>query len=296
MSRRLPPLAGLVAFDEAARHLSFRKAADALNITPSAVSHRIAGLEQALGVPLFRRQPRQLSLTEAGARLVGPLASALDQVGDAAAAISAQARNSLTVTTAPTFAMHWLLPRLGQFRQRHPDIDVRVSIDTRLIDFRHEDVDAGIRFGRGGWPGLSARLVLREDLTAVCSPRLLYGDPPLRLPDDLRHHTLLHYGQRPDDWRFWLTAVGVGGIDPDAGPRFETLSLATQAASEGLGIAIADPGLVADDLRRGRLVQPFDQKIAADSGHYLVHPPAAEEDPRIRAFADWLFEAVADGA
>lgn len=295
MSRRLPPLAALEAFEVAARHLSFRRAGEELDVTPSAVSHRIAGLERDIGVPLFRRRPRQIALTPAGRKLAATLSQALDSIGDAVAAVRPRAAGVLTLSTAPTFAMRWLLPRLPRFRARHPDIDVRVTVDTRVVDFRREDIDAGIRFGKGDWPGLTARVVFGEDITPVCSPKLLESGPRLETPADLRHHTLLHNGLRPDDWRFWLTGAGVRDVDPEAGPRFETLSMALQAASDGLGLAVSEPTLVADELASGGLVAPFDLVLSAASAHYLVYAPPMADDPRIRAFEAWLFEELGGG-
>lgn len=291
MGRRLPPLNALRAFEAAARHLSFTKAAEELSITPSAISHQIRGLEAHLGVCLFRRASRALILTDEGQSYLPALRDAFDAIHGATARLAARkAAGPLTVSLLSSFAVRWLIPRLPRFQSRHPEIEVRLSTTPRPVDFRREDVDCAIRHGRGRWPGLAADLLLSEDLFPVCSPQLLAGRHPLREPRDLAHHALFQIEMRRDDWRIWLNAAEIAGIDPERGPLFESSDLALRAAAEGLGVAIGSSALVEDDLKAGRLVAPFAGRLPTDSGYYFVVPEDRRDQPKIAAFRAWLLE------
>ena len=216
--RRLPPLNALRAFEAAARHLNFEKAGDEIAVTASAVGQQVKSLEAWLGRPLFLRQPsRGVVLTPLGEHYAASLSDILDRLDDATAqALRSDRSNVITVSSMPSFAAGWLIPRLGSLKAQHPDLEVRVSVDTRLTDFAREDVDVAIRFGRGNYPGLRSDLLMEEYFFAVCSASLL-NDPkrPLSEPADLRHHTLLHEAVEsiPDytTWDRWLAAVGVDG-------------------------------------------------------------------------------------
>jgi LysR family glycine cleavage system transcriptional activator len=296
MGRRLPPLNALRAFEAAARHMSFTKAAAELNVTQAAVSHQIKALEERLGLPLFRRLNRQLLLTDAGQAYLPEVREAFDRLASATdRLLTRDSTGVLTVTLLPSFAAKWLVPRLGRFREGHPEIDVRVSPSERLVDFAREDVDIGIRHGLGRYPGpLRADFLLAENVFPVCSPKLLEGPKPLRCPEDLRHHTLLHddYHQ---DWRMWLMAAGVTSVDPSRGPRFDDSSMVLQAAIGGQGVALGRSALVATDLAAGRLVKPFDITLASPLAYYLVYPSATADRPKIVAFRNWILaEARAD--
>jgi LysR family glycine cleavage system transcriptional activator len=288
MARRLPPLNALRAFEAAARLLSFTKAAEELNITPSAISHQIRGLEAYLGLRLFRRSARALMLTDEGQAYLPALRDAFDGIHAATARLAArQAAGALTVSLLSSFAVRWLIPRLPRFQARHPAIEVRLSTTVRVVDFRREDVDCAIRHGSGHWAGLSAELLLKEELFPVCSPALAAG---LRAPRDLARQTRFQVIARPDDWRIWLTAIGITDIDPESGPQFETSDMALRAAAEGLGVAIGSSALAADDLGKGRLIAPFDFRLASASGYYFVVPEDRREQPKIAAFRDWLLD------
>lgn len=293
MGRRLPPLNALRVFEAAARLLSFTKAAEELHITPSAISHQIRGLEAYLGVRLFRRSSRALILTDEGQNYFPALRDAFDAMHEATGRLSArQAAGALNVSLLSSFAVRWLLPRLPRFQSIHPEIEVRLSTTVRMVDFRREDVDCAIRHGKGHWPGLAAHLLLTENLFPVCSPSLLSGPRPLKTPRDLANHPRLHILARPDDWRIWLTAVGITDIDPDKGPQFESSDMGLRAAAEGLGVVIASSTLVEDDLAKGRLASPFDFKLSSESAYYFVAPEDRQDQPKIVAFRDWLSAEV----
>lgn len=291
--RRLPPLTALRAFEAAGRHLSFSQGADELNLTPSAISHQIKHLEAHLGVALFRRMHKRLSLTPAGEIYLQPLTECFDRIEAATARVAEGAGSgALNVSLTPTFALRWLVPRLAGFQARHPDLEVRLSMNQALVDFRRDNVDMAIRYGNGDWPGLVAVLVLREDLVPVCSPALAAGDHPLQVPDDLRHFTLLHDLYRPDEWRMWLTAAGAPGVDPTRGLKFNSTTLALEAAIEGLGVAIVNPALIERDRKAGRLIVPIDFQLPLASGHYIVYPEEHRHDPRIQALQNWLLDEM----
>jgi len=292
---KLPPLNALRAFEAAARHLSFSKAADELAVTPAAVSHQIKGLEEWLGIPLFRRLNRAVMLSDEGQSYLVGIREGLEAINSATEKLLQQgASGSLTVSTLPSFAVRWLLPRLSRFREKHPDIDVRLSANEHITDFRKEDVDMVIRYGSGPYPGLHSELFMNEDsLFPVCSPALLKGAHPLRHPEDLVHHTLLHDDLRID-WETWLSAAGLKGIDPRKGPSFNDSSMVLMAAMAGQGVALGRSTLAAEDLAEGRLVKPFDMELKAGSAYHIVCPMEQVDRPHIIAFRDWLFEEAED--
>lgn len=288
MRRRLPPLNALLAFEAAARHLSFTEAAEELYVTQAAISHQVKALEEHLGVKLFRRLNRALRLTDEGQAYLPAVREALDRLNEATARLRASdVRGTLTVSVLPSFAARWLVPRLGRFREIHPEIDVRVAPTAELVDFARTDVDVGIRYGRGQYPGLKADRLLEEEIFPVCSPALLTGPSPLRQPQDLCHYTLLH-DERHDGWRAWLLAAGVEGVDPTRGPIFTDSGMLIQAAVAGQGVALGRQALAAADLRAGRLVRIFDLNLPTEFAYYFVCPEATADWPKIRAFREWL--------
>ncbi|MDJ0951414.1 MAG: transcriptional regulator GcvA [Alphaproteobacteria bacterium] len=291
---RLPPLNALRVFEAAGRLGSFSRAADELHITPSAVSHQIRSLEDHLQIKLFRRLNRKVVLTADGAAYLPPLQAAFSEIAAASHRIAAGSDSGqLAITLVPTFAIRWLVPRLSRFRKRHPDIEVRLSTSIEPVDFARSDVDLGIRYGKGDWPGLHRDKLFCEELFPVCSPALLEGDVPLEKPEDLVHHTLLHVIARIDDWRMWLTAAGVVGVDPEKGPQFPSSALALEAAAGGLGLAIGDRWMMSEDLKQGRLVEPFDFELPGESAYYLVFPTDRLDQPKIAAFRAWILDELA---
>ena len=301
MSRRLPPLNSLRAFEAAARHLSFKKAAEELHVTPAAISQQVRQLEDHCGVELFRRLTRALRLTEAGQAALPPLRDGFDKLAEATDAMRAEGRAGvLTVSVAPSFGAKWLVPRLDRFRAAHPEYDVRIDASDALASFAGDGVDVALRYGRGHYRGLKAECVMAEVAFPVASPRLVAEGPPLRRPLDLRHHTLLHVQWKMEDdtlpnWRMWLKAAGVEGVDPERGPRFTIESMAVEAAIAGQGVALASGALVEADLAAGRLVRPFPPSggEATAFSYYLVYPEARAGDPKVRAFRDWVRAEVA---
>ncbi len=291
MSRRLPSLNSLRAFEAAARHLSFTRAAEELNVTQAAISHQVKALESRLGLKLFRRRGRNLVLSHAGQLYALELSQAFDVMDRATRQLTRHDRAGvLTVSMLPSFAAKWFVPKLGAFRARHPDIEVRVAPSMTLTDFGREDVDVAIRYGNGHWPELAVERFLTEDVFPVCSPQLP-GIEKLRQPQDIARHTLLHDDLR-EDWRMWLLAAGVEGVDPERGPSFVDSAMVVQAAVEGLGLALARSALAAADLAAGRLVRPFDVSLPAEFAYYIVCPPAHTEQPAIAAFRQWLLDTV----
>ena len=295
MARRLPPLNGLRVFEAAARHLSFTRAAEELNVTQAAVSHQIKGLEAHLEVKLFRRLSRALLLTDQGQAYFPPVRDALEALAQATKRLGTDnAAGLLTVSTMVSFAANWLVPRLGRYRALNPEIDVRITTSDFHVDFARQDVDLAIRYGRGGWPGLDAVRLMTEEVFPVCSPGLLAGGPPLRAPSDLGRYTLLHDEMR-EDWRMWLMAAGAPGVDATRGPGFSNSNLVVQAAIAGEGVALGRSVLVADDLVAGRLVRSFDMSLPGEFAYYVVCPDTDAKHPKVEAFRKWLLDEAAGG-
>lgn len=286
MRRRLPPLNSLRAFESAARLLSFTKAADELAVTQSAVSHQVTALEEWAGVPLFKRQGRAVVLTEAAVKFLPSVSTALDQLALAGRKLQAvdPTHGWLTVAVMPSFAAKWLVPRLSDFHDKNPDMDVWIATFEAQTGALGSDVDLAIRYGRGDWPGLTSVKILAEELFPVCAPKLA---PTLRVPADLMRATLLHDELR-EDWSMWFRAANLTATDPARGPGFDDSGLLIQAAIEGLGVALGRSVLVKGDLDAGRLKRPFDIAIPAEFAYYLVYPPDLENAPKIEVFRSWL--------
>jgi LysR family glycine cleavage system transcriptional activator len=289
----LPPLNALRAFEAAARHLNFSRAADELSVTPGAVSQQIQNLEDYVGVALFKRTPKGLLLTDPAQIALPALREAFDGLAEAASMLTAAVDGRrLTVTVAPSFASKWLLPRLGAFETLHPEVDVWVSAGMELTDFASGEVDLAIRYGAGRYPGLEIVRLLQETVLPVASPELLASQPLEKL-SDLANHVLLHDGS-PDadescpDWTMWLAARGVKAVDGARGPRFNQSSLVIEAAVGGRGVALAKRALAQVDLDAGRLVAPFQIATAVDFAYYLVHPKAKGRLPQVKAFIAWI--------
>ena len=291
MTARLPSLNGLRAFEAAARHLSFTRAASELNVTQTAISHQIRRLEQELGVRLFVRRNRALELTADARDYLPGIRAAFNDLRLATDRLRRRDDDHvLTISTLASLAAKWLLPRLATFQEAHPDIDVRITTSTALVDFRTGDVDAAIRYGRGHWPGLRADWLMADELFPVCSPALLTGDRPLRCPQDLADQTLLHTsGGYDDDWRLWLTAAGLPSSIPKLpGLTFDLILLTLQAAIDGAGVAMGRTSYVEADIAKGRLVVPFTIALPTDAGFYLVSPDGKADPPALAAFRGWL--------
>ena len=300
--RRLPPLNALRAFEAAARHLNFSRAADELSVTPGAVSQQIQNLEDYVGAPLFKRTPKGLLLTDAAQTALPALREAFDRLAEAASLLTAAVDGRrLTLTAPPSFATKWLVPRLGAFEKAHPQVDVWLSAAIELVDLAAGEVDVAIRYGAGRYPGLEVRRLFSEAVIPVASPEHLAAQP-LTTPADLAKHILLHDGS-PDfddscpDWSMWLAARGLKNIDGMRGPRFNQSSLVIEAAVNGRGVALAKRTLAQADLEAGRLVAPLQIATAVDFAYYLVHPKAKGRLPQVKAFVSWIeAEAIAHEA
>ena len=295
--RHLPPLNSLRVFESVARHLSFTKASDELNVTPGAVSQQIKALEDYLGHSLFKRQKRGLLLSDEAQAALIPLRQGFDKLGEAADILMQRANNNrLTLSVAPSLAAKWLVPRMDNFATQHPDIDVWLSADMRVVDFAVDDVDLAIRYGAGNYPGLVIEKLMPEEIVPVCSPALLTdAQTPLKTPSDLAHHTLLHDGS-PDkdescpDWPMWLKAAGVEAVDGKRGPTFNQSSLVIEAAVAGKGVALAKSALALADLEAARLVIPFDMSTPTNFAYYIVYPKGRQDNRSVRAFCRWLHQ------
>jgi LysR family glycine cleavage system transcriptional activator len=289
MRRSLPPLNALVAFEAAARLLSFKRAAAELHVTHGAIGHQVRALERALGLKLFERAPRALRLTREGARYASAARDALDALHAATRALAPRRRGAtLRVSTLPSFATSWLVPRLGAFRKKHPRIDLALHSSAELVDLVRGPFDIAIRHGSGDYPGLHVELLMRDEIVPVASPRL-----DLARPEQLRKHTLLHDDAK-QGWREWLAAAGVRGVDAARGLVFHDSGQLVQAAVAGHGVALARRSLAEADLRAGRLVQPFARSQPTPFATYVVCLPSRAEEPAIRAFRHFVLRQ-ADG-
>ena len=298
-----PPLAALRTFEVAARHLSFTRAAAELHVTQGAVSQQIKQLEANLGFALFHRGARGLRLTEKGEALAETAQAVFRRLFDKVEELQQPEEGGiLTVTASPSLAVKWLIPRLGRFHERHPEIDVRIRPTGDRIDLVAEaaTIDLAIRFGQGPFPGLASKAIMHETVFAVCSPDLLAKGPPLRRLEDLKHHTLLHTELARMEvnsmatWSVWLGILGVKDVDAAAGPSFPNSYMLIQAAIHGQGVALTWATLAEDDLRAGRLVRLFDRAVEGSMAYFMVCTEAAAKKPKVIAFRDWLTEEGRD--
>ena len=300
MARMLPGLASLRTFEAAGRHLSFTKAAAELRVTPAAVSHQIREFEDQLGARLFSRTSRSMRLTHAGEILHAAVADAIDGIARAVARLKkTDGKPQLKVTTSPSIAAKWLVPRLDRFLSLVPDADVRMEVSQLALDFVRDEVDIAIRFGDGNYPGLKIDRLFDETIFPVCSPQLLKGKKPLKAPRDLLQHNLIHVdweaqGATWPNWRMWMLAAGIRDFDDRRGLHFSQTSLALQAAIDGHGVALSESTLVADDLAAGRLVQPFRVTIKGPPrfAYYVISPAETADEPMVRTFREWNPEST----
>ncbi len=293
MPRRLPPLNALKAFEAAARHESFTRAAEELCVTQGAVSHQVKALEAELGLKLFNRERQRLVITEAGRAYLIVVRDAFDRIADGTERLlQRQSGGALSVTTSPNFAAKWLVHRLGRFAAAHPEIDLKISASRHHVDFAREDIDLAIRHGDGTASGLHITRLCTEEIFPVCSPKLLNGRNRLRTPSDLARVTLLHVTDRTG-WSQWLDFAGAKDVDTLRGPVLNEASMAIDAALDGQGVVLARTALAAWDLIGGRLVRPF-IAMPASYAYWIVCPKVAAKLPKIRAFSDWLLMEAAE--
>jgi LysR family glycine cleavage system transcriptional activator len=312
MFYRLPPLHTLRAFEVAARHLSFKRAAEELCVTPTAVSHQIKGLEEFLGVLLFRRLTRALELTAQGGAILAKVREGLECfAGAVESSHEHRADGRLFVIAPPSFATQWLVPRLRRLTVAAPELRLHLlssidaiddegsigAVEFENIDLREENSQVAIRFGTGSYQGCRVDRIFGSDYIAVCSPSLVESGLPLRKPDDVGSRVLLHDDTisneraRPN-WEEWLRMAGVTTVDCSAGPHFSDSGLALTAAVHGIGIALASKTLVAAAIAEGRLISPFDVAVGQHYAYFLVTPEAICDRPPVEAFRQWLLAEV----
>lgn len=307
MARRLPNLNALRAFEAAARHLSFKQAADELCVTQGAISRQIKALEADLGVLLFRRMTRAVELTDDGKEYLPAACDAFNRIEQASARLRQNSkRGILTVSVLPTFAMRWLVPRLPDFTGANPDVELRMNTSIAPVNFGRDLVDVAIRVGhtpeaerRAGrpridlemvedWTSVHADLLMRDVMVPVCRPGLMEGHAPVIQARDLLRYTLLHTATRAHAWPDWLEALGLRSAKAQEGPAFGHFFMAMQAAMEGRGIALVPRVLAEGDLLAGRLVQPLTQQAESDGAYYVLCRRQQRDVDPIRRFRSWL--------
>jgi LysR family glycine cleavage system transcriptional activator len=286
----------LRAFEAVARKLSFARAAEELFVTKAAIAQQVRLLEEEIGAPLVERSGRGLKLTEAGAAGAGPLADGFAMLARGARAMrEARGRSFLVLASTPSLAATWLVGRIVKFKTRHPEIDLLVDANPTDESLELGAVDAMIRWGDGDFPGLATTRLFKEEVFPVCAPRLVTGDPPLKVPSDLARHMLLHLEWNPahltwPTWSDWLKAAGAPEVEMTRGVFFNQMSMAIAAAAEGQGVALASSATAADLLASGRLVAPFEMSMRTPFGYYFLCRPAEADTLRIRALRDFLVE------
>ena len=287
MYRHLPPLNALRAFEAAARHQSFTRAAEELFVTQGAISRQVRNLEDFFGAKLFSRGSHEVSLTDVGQSLAPAASRALEALDRSAEALLSD-RNVLRLQVMPTFAVRWLMPRLADFTDLHRRIDLRATVTLHPQQFDAASFDAGIIYGDGAWPGLEAHCLARECLAPVIASDQPEGAPLLQTPADLRHYTLLHTSTDRRDWPWWLSEMGASDVPAREGPAFETLDMAVRAAEAGFGIALGDLSLIAEDIVEGRLRLALPRPQFTGRGAYFVCPSGSETRSGVIALRDWL--------
>lgn len=296
MKRSLLPLNALRAFDAAARHMSFKLAADDLSVTPAAISQQIRSLEDFLGVELFRRTNRSLVLTETAQLSLAPLKQAFEHMEEAVDILTdAKSSNVLKVSVSPSFASKWLVPRIANFYSRRPDAIVKIEATLHVTDFMAEDTDLAIRYGSGDYSGLYVEEILRETIFPVCAPNVIEGGETCKTACEVLQHTLIHDDSFVEDdsapnWSMWLKAAGVAVPDGVPALHFNNNALAIEAAAAGRGVALARSVIAEEDLKAGRLVKPFGEGVPVDFAHYIVCPEDKLKSELVQEFTDWLRE------
>lgn len=289
MAPRLPNFSALRAFEAAARHENFSRAAEELHLTHGAISHQVRGLEEELGRALFVRHGRQVKITNDGLKFAQFLGKAFADIAAATDAMRAASINQrLTITSIPSFAARWLAPRLGRFIELHPDIEVVLQSSGHMQDLAREGVDVGIRFGRGNYPGMVVLRLMGDVYYPVVSPHYRGGQLPAT-PADLARHTLL---RSVEQWTPWLQAAGVDLPEPSGGLLFEDLSMLIRSAADGNGVALVRHVVAMQEIASGQLLRLFNIATPSPDEYYFVTPPNAASRPQVLAFRRWLLEEI----
>ena len=293
---RLPPLNSLKCFESAARHGSFNKAARELNVTPSAISHQIKGLEEFLDLELFRRTKRKVVLTEAGEKYLGPIKQMFQLLEQATADLhTAQHAGSLHLAVAPSFLTRWLMPRMERFQQRYPDIELEISSSMGLIDFSIGKVDMAVYFGAGDWDDVEMYYLRPIRLAPVCSPKMIKPSNPINEPEDMRFYPLLHVSKRSDEWTDWLVQ---NGLDPKSIPsRIDVFEWFFDCRCGKSRLRYCAVGCQFDrpELESGQLKVLFDKQLDTNRSFYLVYEKDRAITPAMTAFKEWIIEEMNDG-
>jgi len=300
--RRLPPLTALRVFETVGRAGNVRSAAQELNVTPAAVSHQIRLLEEHVGAELFIRGSRGLVLTHAGTQFYRSVSESFDRLAEAARRIPGARAQTVRVHSLPSFANCWLVPRLAKFYSDNPGIDVEITTVGDLAqppDLASLEVDFAIRVGlnENQWPGVVVEKLVHEQMFPVCAPELLQADKALLTPRDLAKHTLLQVSRRAEGWPEWLAAAKEQGlqtceIDPDHGPKFDTIQMSITAAVEGMGVAIGRLPLIEDFIRSGALVEPFSLRITSRNAYWLLAAANTAPSPEAIRFRTWMLKEL----
>jgi LysR family transcriptional regulator, glycine cleavage system transcriptional activator len=294
MMRKLPPLNAVRAFEVAARHVSFTKAAAELSVTHGAVSRQVALLEQWLGTPLFRRSSSQLTLTDAGRDYLTEVSAVLDRLAVASMYMKQQAApTALRVNAPPTFTMRWLIARMSMFQRRNLDVDIRLTASLDPVNFQENTYDIAIRGSYAPTEDCISLPFMTEIIAPVCHVDLK-ETLPLTQPQDLKAHTLISYATEPYAWAEWLTAAGAHELRPAGTLKFEHMYFALQAASEGLGVVLVPLFLVIDDVVAGRLCMPFGPLASKRRTYYANYPSSAKSSPVVNGFREWLMQEGRD--
>ena len=294
MKRKIPGTELLIAFETAARHQSFTRAAEELSLTQSAVCRQISSLEDYLGVALFNRVRRRVILSEAGRLYAHQVRENLSRIEHDTLSLMAHRGigGVLELAAIPTFASRWLIPRLVDFHARHPDIDIDLATRAEPFMFNDTPFDAAIHFGDPIWPGAVIEYLFGEEMIPVCNPALLKGRSRIE-PDELATMPLLHQSSRAEAWRQWFGMAGVRGVNVMGGPRYELFSMLIPAAEAGLGVALVPHFFVQKELDSGALVSPCPMALSSQRGYYLVYPEDRAGSASLQAFGKWLHEQAA---
>jgi LysR family glycine cleavage system transcriptional activator len=285
----------LRAFEAAARHQSFTRAASELNLTQTAISHQIKNLEDLLRVPLFTRERNIIRLTDAGHQYLDSVRAAITQITAATDRVADTNRgNVLTVACLTAFAVKCLIPHLKDFRRRHADILLRIGTVVSFDLLQHHDYDVAIRYGTGEWRGFVSDKIATEEVFPVCSARLLKSGPKLQRPEDLRRHTVIRTSSFAlrDEWPMWLEAAGIPDLEFADEITCDLLLPSIQAAADGLGVVMGRTAVVNADIKAGLLVEPFNIRLPSAAGYHVVSPAGRASNPMVKVFRDWVLERL----
>ena len=294
MARQLPPLKSLSSFEAAARHCSFTSAAEELNVTQSAISHQVRQLEENLGVELFHRSSRNLTLTEAGKILLPDISASLNRMMAIVNQVKQLGNNHskrLSIRVAPAFGLAWLSSRLGEFWRKHPDIELCLYHSHAITNFDTENIDMGIAYGKGDWPGIYNESLLKLDFFPVCAPSLIEGLDDSVSISALGHCNLLHEVDY-ECWSRWVALAGVSEINPYQGSIIDDTNVLVQAAIDGKGIALGSSIFVDKYLEDGRLIKLSDITFQNEDSYYIITPENTPESSLVKVFKDWLKSLV----